>query len=69
MRATRKSDCARCGTCIEHSRTVGRPSVYCSSDCRRAVHAEGERARRARRNAEIKRLREIAAMYEAALAA
>jgi hypothetical protein len=69
MRATKKTDCARCGTCIEHSRTVGRPPVYCSSDCRRAVHAEGERARRARRNAEIQRLREIAAMYEAVVAA
>ena len=69
MRATRKMACAHCGTCIELSRTVGRPPAYCSSDCRRAVHAEGERARRARRNAEIKRLREIAAMYEATVAA
>ena len=65
MRATRKSDCARCGTCIEQSRTVGRPPHYCSGDCRRAARAADERDRRARRNAEINRLREIARMYEA----
>jgi hypothetical protein len=66
MRTKEKlAPCEQCDGVIGLTGRVGRPPHYCSDDCRRAARAAEERDRRARRRAEIDRLREIVRTYEA----
>jgi len=59
------SACVECGETIDLTGRVGRPPFYCGIDCRRTGRAAEERHRRTQRSAEIDRLREIVARYEA----
>ncbi len=66
---TKMTHCAQCSQEMDLAGHIGRPPYYCGTECRRAGRAAEERLRRAQRAAEIERLRQRVAMYEAALAA
>jgi hypothetical protein len=68
MPSLKLTACEQCDTLSDLTGRVGRPPHYCSAECRRAGHA-AERARRAERREDIRRVRELVYKYEAAVAA
>jgi hypothetical protein len=69
MSSAKTTACEQCDATIDLTGRVGRPPHYCSPECRRAGLAAAERVRRAERREEIRRLRELVHLYEAAVAA